>query len=89
MRILCLQPGLLYIRPAALTGIFLAVDWTYMRRVAIEIRSPDPKLVLVGIDPFPQLLALEVSLHTGVTPYAHEIGRKPVAIAAAAAPAMV
>jgi hypothetical protein len=47
----------LRIRPAALTGIFLAVDRPDMRRVAIEIRSPDPKLLLVRIDPLPQLSA--------------------------------
>src|SRR5712691_1571455 len=79
----------LRLRPAALIGIFLAVDRSNMRRISIEIRSPDPELFAVRIDPLPQYLTGTQSLRTRCALDAHEIGRKPVAIAAPAAPAMV
>src|SRR6266700_7838030 len=74
---------------AAFIGIFFAVDRPDMRRIFIEIRSPDPKLFAVRIDPLPQVFARTPSLRTCLALYTHEIGRKPVAIAAAAAPTMV
>ncbi|HEX3181130.1 MAG TPA: hypothetical protein VHR44_07735, partial [Beijerinckiaceae bacterium] len=40
----------------ALSRIFRAVERGHVRRVSIEIRTPDPKLLLMGIDPLPQLL---------------------------------
>src|SRR3954451_21051443 len=79
----------LRLRHAALVGILFSVDRPDMRRVSIEIRAPDPKLVLVRIDPLPQLFTRSVSLQTGLALDAHEIGCKPVAVAAAAAAAMV
>jgi hypothetical protein len=45
----------LCIRPAAVIGIFFAVDRPNMRRIFIEIRPPDPKLYAVRIDPLPQV----------------------------------
>src|SRR5262245_49031646 len=75
-------------RPAALGRIFLAIDRRDMRRVAIEIWPADPKLLLVPIDPLPQLFACGEALQTGLPLDAHEIDGKPVAIAAAAAPAV-
>jgi len=36
-------------------GVFFAVDRRDMRRIFIEIRSPDPKLFAVRIDPLPQV----------------------------------
>ena len=57
LRLLCLQSCLLHSRPATLGGIFLAIDRRDMRGVSIEIRAPDPKLLLVRIDPLPQLFA--------------------------------
>jgi len=59
-----------------------------MRRVAIKVRAPDPELLLARIDPFPQLFARGESRQTGLALEAHEIGRKPVAVTAAAAAAM-
>ena len=49
---------------------------------------PDPELRLVRIDPLPQHFARGESLQTGLPLDAHEIDGKPVAIAAAAAPAV-
>ena len=89
LRLLFLQSCLSHNRPATLGGIFLAIDRRDMRGVSIEIRAPDPKLLLVRIDPLPQLFARGESLHTGLALDAHEIDGKPVAVAAAAAPAMV
>src|SRR5215211_3303143 len=89
LRILRLQSCLLHVRPTAFGAVFLTVDRPHMRRVSIAIRTPDPKLLLVRINPLPQLLAPRVALHTGLALDAHEIDRKPVAVAAAAAPAMV
>src|SRR3954454_16118814 len=59
------QPGallhlrfrVLSFRAAAVGGIFLAVDRCQMRRISIEIRSPDSKLLAVCIDPFPEALS--------------------------------
>src|SRR5262249_8095765 len=69
--------------------IFLAVDRPDMGRISVEIRSPDPVLLLVRIDPLPHVFAGNASLRTCLALHAHEIGRKPVAIAAATAPTMV
>src|SRR6266478_519215 len=60
-----------------------------MRRIFIEIRSPDSKLLPVCIDPFPEAFTRNPSLRPCRAFDAHDIGRKPVAIAAAEAPAMV
>jgi len=75
--------------PAALIGIFLAVDRPDMRRIFIGIWSPDSKILSMCIDPFSKSsqwksIAAPVSCLD-----AHDIGGKPVAIAAAEAPAMV
>jgi hypothetical protein len=43
--------------PAAFIGIFFAVDRPDVRRIFIEVRSPDPKLFAVRIDPLPQVFA--------------------------------
>src|SRR5262245_63466889 len=60
-----------------------------MRWILVEIRTADPKLFFVRIDPLPQEVTPRVSLRTCLALDAHEIGRKPMAIATAAAPAMV
>src|SRR6476620_1256837 len=44
-------------RCAVVIGVFLAVDRRHMRRIFIEIRSPDSIFLAVRIDPFPQALA--------------------------------
>src|SRR5438046_1663046 len=68
---------------AAARDIFLAVDRCHMRRISIEIRSPDSKLLAVSIDPFPQVFSGNQPLCLGRASDAHDIGRKPVTIAAA------
>jgi hypothetical protein len=45
------------IRCAVVAGVFLAVDRCHMRRIFIEVRSSDPVLLAVRIDPFPQAFA--------------------------------
>src|SRR4029453_16487494 len=87
-RRLRLQSCLLHSRPATLGGIFLAIDRRDMRGVAIEIRAPDPKLLLVRIDPLPQHFAGGESLQGGRPLDAKEVGATPVALAPAGAPAM-
>src|SRR5260221_1654586 len=73
----------------AVSGIFFAVGRRHMRRISIQIRSPDSKLVAVCIDPFPQAFGESPPLRSCRAFDAHDIGGKPVAIAAAEAPAMV
>ena len=69
------------------SGIFFAVDWRHVRRISIKIRSPDSKFLPVCIDPFPEVFTGSPSLVPCLALDAHDIGRKPVAIAAAQAPA--
>ena len=73
----------------ALSRIFRAIERRHVRWVSIEIRTRDPKLLLMRIDPLPQLLGRGVSLRTVLAFDAHEIGRKAVAVSAAPAPAMI
>src|SRR6516225_6367941 len=77
------------LRRAAFTGIFFAIERPNMRWILVEIRSPDPKFFFVCVDPLPQDFTPRASLGTRLALHAHEIGRKPMAIAAAAAPSMV
>ena len=87
--LLRLHSRLLRYHAPALSRIFRAIERGHVRRVSIEIRTRDPKLLLMCIDPLPQLLGRGVSLRTVLALDAHEIGRKPVAVPAAPAPAMV
>src|SRR4051794_6749792 len=87
--LLHVRSRVLSFRPAVVGGIFLAVYRCHMRRISIEIRSPDSKLLPVCIDPFPEDFSGNPSLRRCRAFDAHGIGRKPVAIAAAEAPAMV
>ena len=77
------------LRRASFFGVFFAVNRRNMRRILVEIRSPDPKFFFVRVDPLPQDFTPRASLRTRLALDAHEIGRKPMAVAAAAAPAMV
>jgi hypothetical protein len=77
------------IRLDVVSRVLLAVDRSDVRRVSIEIGSSDTKLFFVRIDPFPQLLAGNPSLRPGLALYAHDIGRKPVTVAAAEASTMI
>ena len=76
-------------RLAVMSGIFFTVDGRHMRRVFISIWPPDSKFLAVIIDPFPQTLTGNGSLRACLALYAHEIDRKPVAVAAAQTPAVV
>src|SRR5580765_7795944 len=60
-----------------------------MRRISIKVGAGDPKFLLARIDPLPQFYGRGESLQTGLALDAHEISRKPVAVAAAAAAAMI
>src|SRR6516164_10176756 len=72
-----------------MSGIFLAVDRCHMPRIPIKIWSPDPKLLPVYINPFPEVFTGTISLVPCLALDTHDIGRKPVAVAAARAPTMV
>ena len=71
--------------PATVIGIFLAVDRRHMRGVSIEIRPSDSKLLPVRIDPLPEGFGGGETLRPRRTVDAHNIRRKPVAVAAAEA----
>src|SRR5262245_50934989 len=60
-----------------------------MRWILVEIRTTDPKLFFVRIDPLPQDFTPLAPLRPCLALHAHEIGRKPMPIATAEAPAMV
>src|SRR6516162_9027871 len=76
-------------RRVAFIGIFFAIDRPNMRWILVEIRPADPKFFFVRVDPFPQDVTPRASVRTRVALHAHEVGRKPMAIATAAAPTMV
>jgi hypothetical protein len=71
------------------SDIFLAVDRCHVRGVSIEIRSPDTELLLMCIDPSPKIFSGNESLRPRLAIDTHHVGRKPVTIAAAEAPAMI
>src|SRR5215831_17340927 len=83
------QSGETRLRHAAFIGIFFAINRRDMRWILVEIRSPDLKFFFVRVDPLPQDVTPHASLGTRIALHAHEVGRKPMAIATAAAPAMV
>src|SRR5215469_7326637 len=83
------QSGEFRLRRAAFIGIFFAIDRPNMRWILVEIRPPDPKFFFVRVDPLPQDITPRASLRTCLALHAHEISRKPMAIATTAAPAMV
>src|SRR5436190_8277204 len=60
-----------------------------MRRIAIEIRSPDPELFSIGIDPFPEDFGRGPALRPTGAVDACDVGCKPVAIAAAKTAAVI
>ena len=74
---------------AVVIGIFFAIDRCHMGRISIEIRPPDSKLLPVLIDPFPEDFRRTPSLVACPAFDAYDIGREPVAVATAAAPAVV
>src|SRR4029450_13091453 len=74
---------------AAFIGIFFAVNRRNMGWILVQIRTADPKLLFVRIDPLPQEFTPGASLRTCLTLHAHKISCEPMAIATAAAPPMV
>src|SRR6266581_8022566 len=74
---------------ATLVDIFLAIHRRDVRRIAVEIGSPDPILRPLLVDPLPQQVGCNPSLSTRRALGAHDIGGESVAIAAAPAAAMV
>jgi hypothetical protein len=70
-------------------SIFLAVDRCHVRGVSIEIRPSDSKLLPVCIDPFPEGFSGSKTLRPCRTIDAHNIRRKPVAIASTEATSMI
>ena len=87
--LLDIRLSVLNFHPAAVRGIFLAVGRRHMRRIVIEIRPSNSELLAVGIDPFPEIFSGGQSLRPCRAFDAHDIGRKPMAIAAMEAPAVV
>src|SRR6516225_4966556 len=84
-----MRSGEARLRRVAFIGMFFAINRRNMRWILVEIRSRDPEFFFVRVDPLPQDFTPRASLHTRLALHAHEIGRKPMAIATAAAPAMV
>src|SRR3984893_14747106 len=70
-------------------SIFLAVDRCHVRGVSIEIRPSDSKLLPVCIDPFPEGFSGSETLRPCRTIDAHNIRRKPVAIASTEAASVI
>src|SRR5260370_39984309 len=81
-----IRSRVLSFRHAVVSGIFFAVDRCQMRRIFIEIRSPDSKLLPVCIGPFPEAFTRNPSLRPCRAFDAPHNGRKPVAIPAAESP---
>src|ERR1700754_1642207 len=75
--------------PGIVRGIFPAVDRRHMWRIPAEIWSSDSEFLAVGIDPFPEFFRGGPSLVSCRAVDAHDIGCKPVAVAAAKTSAMV
>src|SRR5712675_2121436 len=77
------------LRSAAAGCVFLAVDGAHMRWIEGEIRSSDPELLAVRIHPFPEGFGRSPALRPICAVDAHDVGCKPVAIAAAKAAAVI
>src|SRR5262249_32758636 len=60
-----------------------------MRGILVEVRPANSKLFSVPTDPLPQTATPRASLPTRPPLKAHEIGRKPMSVAPAAAPAVI
>src|SRR5260370_21433031 len=60
-----------------------------MRRVPAEIWAPDSEVLPIRINPLPELFGGSPSLVTSSALDTHDIGRKPMPIATAGAPAMI
>src|ERR1700752_141073 len=76
-RILLLHVRARGLRAAAARGVFLAVDRPDMRGIAVEIGTPDAKILALGIDPFPEGFGRNPALRLGRPLGADDVGRKP------------
>src|SRR5215475_1247110 len=74
---------------AAFDDIFLAIGRRNVRWISIEIGSPNAILRPVLVDPLPQQVRCDPSSSTRRALGAHDIGCKPVSIAATPAAAMI
>src|SRR6185369_10169304 len=74
---------------AVVISVLLAIDGRDVRRIPVEIGTSDSELLAVLIDPFPEGFGGNPSLGACSAFDTHDVGRQPVAIAAAEAPAMV
>ena len=74
---------------AAFDDIFLAIGWRNVRWISIEIGSPNAILRPVLVDPLPQQVRCDPSFSPRRTLGAHDVGCKPVSIAATPAAAMI
>jgi len=70
-------------------GILLTVDWRHVRWIFIKIGSTYSEIFAVRVYPVPQLFIRIPSLGIGLAVHTHEIGGKPVAVAAAQASPMI
>jgi hypothetical protein len=87
--LLAVRVRVLNLPPGIVRGIFLAVDWRHMRRIAAEIGSSDPKFLVAGVDQFPEFFGGSPSLVACRAVDAYDVGRKSVAVAAAKTSAMI
>src|SRR4029453_13824639 len=87
--LLALRFCLLRLRAAAAGDVFLAVDRRDVGRIPVEIGPTDAIFLAVRVDPLPELLGRDPSLRAAVALDAHNVGRKPAAIAATGTAAMV
>src|SRR4051812_19851091 len=89
LSLLHIQFGLSRCPSAVVIGVLLAVDGGDVRRIPAEIGACDSDLLAMVIDPLPKRFGGTPPLCACSAFDAHDIGRQPVAIAAAEAPAMV
>ena len=80
---------LLRLCAAAAGDIFLAVGRRDVGRIPVEIGPTNSIVLAVCVDPLPELFGGDPSLRAAVALDAHDVGRKPAAIAATGTAAMV
>src|SRR4051812_31788863 len=76
------------LHPALVRGIFPAVDRADMRRISAEIGPADAEFLAVLVDPLPEGFGGNPALRPGRAVDADDVGREPMAVAAAEAAAM-
>src|ERR1700743_2184612 len=76
-------------RSRPMMGELFAINGADMRRIPVQIGASDAELDAVVIDPLPENVAVAQSFRAGGALDADDVGREPVAIAAAKAAAVV